>query len=318
MNKKVLVIGDLNVDLIINGLDLLPQLGHELVTDRMHTVLGGSSAIFAAGLARLGIAVELMAQVGADYHGDFLLRELESRGVGTQYVTMDSTLPTGMTLSLSYPTDRALITNIGGNAAFAAADLDYELLTAYDHLHVGALFLQPQLRSDICTLFQCARDHDLTISLDPGYDPQEQWVDEKFMALLPAVDVLLLNDLEARAMAETQDLDAALHRLGRSGPLIVSKCGAEGARALKNDGIIHVPGFTVDVTDTTGAGDSFDAGFIFAHLLQEMPLQDALRFANVCGALSATGIGGTATQPTLEQAQRFLKHAEWAPASQNS
>jgi sugar/nucleoside kinase (ribokinase family) len=110
-------------------------------------------------------------------------------------------------------------------------------------------------------------------------------------------------------MAATDDLETALRRLSRRGPLVIVKCGPDGARALQKGKVLHVPGLPVQVKDTTGAGDSFDAGFIFAHLFQAASLRRSLCFANVCGALCITGIGGTAAQPTLEQAQAFLKQA---------
>jgi len=77
--------------------------------------------------------------------------------------------------------------------------------------------------------------------------------------------------------------------------------------ALHDGQVVRSPAFPVDVVDTTGAGDSFNAGFIHAYVFQGLPLQEALRFANACGALSATGVGGTAAQPTLEQVRAFLE-----------
>jgi sugar/nucleoside kinase (ribokinase family) len=89
--------------------------------------------------------------------------------------------------------------------------------------------------------------------------------------------------------------------------LVVVKQGAAGAMALRDGEIIHSPGFQVNSVDMTGAGDSFNAGFLFAHLTQQQPLEQALRFANACGALSTTGYGGTAAQPTVRQALELLK-----------
>lgn len=307
MENKVLVIGELNVDMIVSGLPSLPVLGKELLANDFHVVLGSSSAICAAGLARLGLKVDYLGKVGADHYGDFVIEELRALGMGTEHVIHDSSVQTGMAISLTYPNDRALITYMGSIPDLRLDDVDVSILQSYDHLHVGSYFLQRGLQPGLAELFRQARRAGLTVSLDMGFDPYEEWGDEHLMTVLRLVDIFLPNDMEAREIARVDNTETALRKLACLPRLMVVKCGPSGAMSLRDDVIIRSPAFQVDVKDTTGAGDSFNAGFIHAYVFQGLPLEEAMRFANGCGALSTTGFGGTAAQPTLEQVQAFLE-----------
>jgi sugar/nucleoside kinase (ribokinase family) len=307
MGKRVLVVGELNADMIVSGLDALPRLAQEIIAADLQMVLGSSSAICAAGLARLGAEVDFLGKVGADYLGDFVIEELRGLGVGTRNVVRDPGVRTGITISLTYAKDRALVTYLGSIAALRLADIQMSILKEYDHLHVGSYFLQEGLQPGLQDLFRMAHRAGLTASLDPGWDPKGEWGGNELLELLALVDIFFPNEMEACAIIGASDAELALRELGKRTPLVVVKQGAEGAMALHDGEIVHSPGFNVHVADTTGAGDSFDAGFLFAHLVQGQRLDDALRFANACGALSVTGYGGTAAQPARQQVLEVLR-----------
>jgi sugar/nucleoside kinase (ribokinase family) len=307
MENGVLVVGELNVDLILSGLAAFPVLGKEILAGGAHQVMGSSSAICAAGMARLGLRVDYVGKVGTDTYGDFVTDQLRALGIATHHVIHDRSAQTGVTVSLTYPDDRALVTYLGCSSELRLEDIDASILPGYNHLHVGSYFLQQGLQPGLAELFQRAHHAGLTVSLDMGFDPYEAWGDDSLMAVLPLVDVFLPNEVEARGIARVDDTEAALRALAPLTRLIVAKCGASGAMTLRDGQIIHSPAFRVDVRDTTGAGDSFNAGFIHAHVFQGLPLERAMRFANACGALSTTGFGGTGAQPRLEQVHAFLE-----------
>jgi len=123
--------------------------------------------------------------------------------------------------------------------------------------------------------------------------------------LLPFVDVFLPNENEARAIGGTGDLDIALEYLAASSKIVVLKRGADGASLRAKDRTISVPSLPVEVADTVGAGDSFDAGFLYGYL-SHWDLEKSLKFAAVCGALSAQKRGGTDGQPALEDALMYV------------
>lgn len=307
MSKKILVIGELNVDLIVSGMPAFPLLGKEILADDLHIVMGSSSAICAAGMARLGAEVDFLGKVGPDYYGDLVTGQLRSLGVDTARVIRDSATRTGMTISLTYPGDRAMVTYPGCISQLRLEEINTAILQRYNHLHVGSYFLQRALQPGLPELFRQAHDAGLTTSLDTGHDPDEQWGGDGLRALLGLVDIFLPNDEEARAIANADDTGAALRELAKLARLVAVKCGSSGAMALHEGQILHSPAFQVEAVDTTGAGDSFNAGFIYARVIQGLPVEEALRFANGCGALSATGFGGTAAQPTLERVRAFLE-----------
>ncbi len=307
MNNGILVIGELNVDLIVSGLTAFPSLGQEILVSGLRLVIGSSSAICAGGLARLSAEVDFLGKLGVDDYGDFVTDQLRLLGVGTAHIIRDSAVATGVTISLTYPEERALITYPGCITHLRLDDIDASILPYYRHLHVGSYFLQRRLQVGLPELFRQAHRVGLTISLDTGCDPDGVWGDEDLLILLRSVDIFLPNEDEAHSIARVDDTEKALRKLAKRARLVVVKCGASGAMSLRNGQIVHSPGFEVEVVDTTGAGDSFNAGFIYAHSIRRLSLEEALRFANACGALSTTGLGGTAAQPTLEQVLTFLQ-----------
>ncbi len=307
MSKKILVIGELNSDLIVTGLASFPAPGRETVCNGMKRVMGSSSAICAAGLARLGASVDLLGKVGTDADGHFVTDQLRALGVGTSLVMSDPAFSTGATVSLSYAGDRALVTFRGCISNLKLVDIDLTILQQYQHLHVSSYFLQTGLQPGLLTLFCYARQRGLTVSLDPGSDPAEEWQIAERDALLDQIDLLLLNEREACAITGTDQTRVALRKLSEYAQQVVIKCGAAGAMTMHDENVLSHPGLHVQAIDTTGAGDSFDAGFIYARLVRNLPLAQALEFANACGALATTGVGGTAAQPTQVQLNLFLQ-----------
>lgn len=289
----LLVVGDVNADLVLHGGDLVPAFGQrEQLVDHAQLVLGGSGAIVAAGAARLGLRVAMAGCVGDDALGRAMLDALA--GVDVSAVRTGAE-PTGVSVGLSRPGDRAMLTALGALAELSAEDVPDALLATARHVHVASPFLQPGL--DVAAIAGRAAG---TTSLDPGWDPHERWELE-----WEGFDVLLPNAQEAERLAGEDDVGAAARSLAARGPLVVVKLGAEGALAAGDGGLVRVPAPQVDPVDATGAGDSFDAGFLAARLAGE-ELADALALGCACGALSTRAAGGTAAQPTLAEVRALL------------
>jgi sugar/nucleoside kinase (ribokinase family) len=295
MAKRILVIGELNVDLIFSGLPSLPVLGRELLCDDFQIALGSSSAICASWLAALGAAVDFWGKVGHDAYGEFVVGELERRGIGTSGIIHDPDIRTGVTVSLTYPRDRALFTYLGSIAALRLDDLDLSLIAPYDHLHSASIFLQKELRPGLSVLYQAAKQAGLTTSLDSGWDPGGHWKCDIF-DVLPYVDFFLPNEVEALHFTGASTVEEAAAELSRYAGTVVVKLGKKGALAQSSEQVWQAPAFEVEVVDTTGAGDTFNAGFLHAHIVEGRSMPHALRFANACGAIAVTTIGG-ATSP---------------------
>src|SRR6188768_290921 len=217
---NVLVAGELNADLIYSGFDSLPQPGREVLAKHASLELGSSSAICAAGLARLGTPVSFFGKAGSDLLGAFCINELTRAGVDTALVSVCAELKTGITASFSSE-DRALVTFPGSITALTASEISPSVLSRFTHLHVSSYYLQSGLRPGLAGLFDEARKLGLTVSLDPGYDPSEEWSHAIF-DVLRHCDVFLLNRVELAALSGTGDVTAGLRAVsGRAGMVVV-------------------------------------------------------------------------------------------------
>jgi sugar/nucleoside kinase (ribokinase family) len=322
--RQVVVVGELNVDFILHNYQAFPVPGREVLVDDFRTVLGSASAICAVGLARLGVPVAFIGRVGCDVWGDFCIDTLCGEGVDVSGITCDEALKTGVTVSISSTAERALVTYPGSIASLTLAHLANFTFKGDGHLHISSYYLQTGLRPGCRELFQRATAAGWTTSLDPGCDPDDRWnEDEDLYETLREVDVFFPNDIELTALTGESDPIAALRHLDNGRTLTVVKRGARGALALesrrdprdrherhdrRDRGAIEVEPPAVDVIDTTGAGDSFNAGFLYAWL-QGRPLDACLRAAAASGALSTRGFGGTASQPSADELEACMKAA---------
>ena len=299
----LLVAGEINPDLILSG-NVKPEFGQvEKLVDSAALTIGSSSAIFTCGAARLGLKVAFVGICGADVFGRFMLAEMSKRGVDISQVIVRPDGQTGLSVILNQQFDRAILTHSGLIAELQASDIADSLLAQARHLHVASYFLQTKLQPDLPALFKRAHTLGLSTSLDTNYDPSEKWAG--FDELLAVTDVFLPNEAEAKSLTGAENVEEAATRLGSKVEALAIKLGKDGALGMSKSQRVLVKSIPVNVMDTVGAGDSFDAGFIYGYL-NNWELEKSLRLACVCGALSTQQAGGTNGQPTLEEALKFL------------
>jgi sugar/nucleoside kinase (ribokinase family) len=303
--KGVLCAGEINVDLVLQGYTEFPVPGKEVLVQDFAMVLGSATAIMAMGLARLGTPVAFVGRVGDDVWGHYCLDDMASRGIDLSRVIRGGGLKTGVTVSITHPRDRALVTYLGAISALTGADVPDAVMAGLDHLHASSFFFQEGLRPGFPDLFARARRAGLTTSLDTGFDPSGRW-DGGLQETLRETDLFFPNEVELAALSGTEDPAEGLRRLENGRTRVVAKLGRNGAMTLDGDRAVHVPAYPVETVDTTGAGDSFNAGFLH-RWLEGAPLDECLRLGAACGALSTLGLGGTATQPTLADAEALLQ-----------
>jgi sugar/nucleoside kinase (ribokinase family) len=291
---QLLVLGDCNPDLVISGGQVEPSFGQvEQLVDEARLVIGGSGAITACGAARLGVGTALVSLVGDDHFGRFMLESVGQAGVDVSGCVVDGERPTGVTVVLSRGDDRAILTAPGTIAELSGEHVDLDRVRGARHVHVSSYYLQTRLQASLPDLLAAARAAGASTSLDTNWDPSGRW-DSGLSNLLPAVGHLFCNEQEAAALGGAD-------RLARSGTSVVVKRGPQGAALVARGGTLEAAAPAVRTLDATGAGDSFDAGFI-AGLLAGRTAEQCLRLACACGALSTRARGGTAAQPTLDEA----------------
>lgn len=316
----VLVVGDANPDLILRG-DVVPRFGQaEQLLSGADLVIGGSGAILAHGLARLGRTTRLVAATGSDTLGDLMRQLLSAGGVDTSALLRQAGTSTGVTVVLSSPDDRAVLTHLGAIPLLSRDEvqtaLDQAVLDGARHVHVASYFLLSELAPAVPRLLEEARARGLTTSLDTNFDPAERW--SGVSDALQHLDLLMPNRAEVLALAGRLTADrptgaeAAAVALAAKGPVVVMKDGADGAlRADPTGEVLHEPASPATPVDTTGAGDTFDAAYLDS-FLRGLDPQECLRRACLAGALSTSGVGGTAGQPTIDQLSAPGKGADVA------
>jgi sugar/nucleoside kinase (ribokinase family) len=301
----VTIAGELNLDLILYGLptELPPE--RELLADDMALTLGSSSAIVAHNLASLGCRVGFQSLIGDDPLGRIALERLAGSGVDVSRVRHSTSVGTGLSVILPRPRWRNILTYSGTIARLRFQDLDVNYLSDGRHFHLSSYYLQSDLRPDVPELLCRLRAAGLTISMDTNDDPDGRFEGD-LRELLRHVDIFLPNRREACKIAATDDLDTALKKLSEIVPLVVVKMGAEGAVAVRNKERIESAALKVDTIDPVGAGDSFDAGFLFAYL-RGNTLEECLLAGNAAGALCTTRPGGTEAFRDREHRENFLR-----------
>jgi len=299
----LVVIGDCNPDVLVTGGDVTPAFGQqEKLVDGIGLGIGGAAAITAVAAARLGLRTALVAAIGDDPAGDFMLGQLAAAGVHTEAVVVRPGQPTGITVALSRGNDRAILTATGAMATLTAPDVPGDLIRRARHLHVSSYFLlERSLGPGLPALLRTARRGGTTTSLDTNWDPALRWGDDTLGACLAETDVLLPNEAEALHLSGEASVEPAAAALTGLGPRVVVKLGARGALCADRERWyrIELPArLDHPVVDTTGAGDCFNAGLI-AGLRRGLGLPDAAALGCAAGTASTAAVGGSGARIEL-------------------
>ena len=262
-----------------------------MYTKKLTIVPGGCLNTITA-LRRLGVHVGWMGVLGSDPFSRVVDDWVAQEGIDRAWLTTRAEPYQRVTVSLSYPEDRAFITYVdpptdlldGVRAAITAGECD--------HLHFGGLMVNAVMPD----LLNLCKTHKVRVSMDCQHRP-DTLADPLVRDILARLDIFMPNAGEALRLTETETLDDAAKRLRELVPLLVIKDGANGAHAWQRDQHVQVPALAVEVVDSTGAGDVFNAGFLTAYRAGE-DLATCLRWGNVCGGLSTTGYGGVSAAPT--------------------
>jgi len=308
----ITIAGEINLDVILYGLDEQMPLDRELLATDFRLTLGSSSAILAHNLAMLGVSVGFITQVGKDPLGEIALGRLREAGVDISRTSISSTgTQTGVTILLHHGATRHILTYPGTMAEMTIADLDRDFLASSKHFHISSLFLQKGLQADLPALCRELKQKGLTLSLDTNDDPDNTWA-APLPELLEIVDILLPNEDEAKRMSGCDDLETAIAWLAARVPVVAVKCGRRGSIVQSGTDRWTVPPLPVEPIDTIGAGDSFNAGFLKGYI-QKMPLQECARLGNIAAALSTLSPGGTESFRDPERILSFFATAENKP-----
>lgn len=301
----VALVGETNLDLLLYGLpEALPPERELLATD-MAMLMGGSPAITAHNLAKLGSKVALITARANDMAAMFCMHELEQAKVDLSHsVSTSPFVRTGVTVLLQHEAVRRSFTYPGSTASLGFDDLDLDYLRSARHFHLSSFFLQTGLIHDVPRLLALMKEAGLTTSLDTNDDPAGTW-SGPIAETLKYVDILMPNERETKALARVDEIDQAIQSLSALVPLLVVKRGSRGAAVVSHDGRIERDALKVSSVDAVGAGDSFNAGFLHGYV-HRWPIERCLQMGNLAGAYSTTKVGGTAAFCNRKSMEQFF------------
>jgi ribokinase len=305
--NRVAVVGEFFIDEIFTEFNALPKLGEECFARKFRREVGGGAAITACALAKLGVQVSVVGSVGkAD--GQWLVDRLQSLGVDCAGLELDSTEPTGITVSASTREDRSFLTYYGANGKLQWILRRAEtarILGNARHVHFACA---PDSEADE-PLLLALRKGRRRISID--VQSHVSWLTRPdSLNILRQCDVFFPNEREGGWISSAVEPHQILQRLKEKGLRGVGlKLGGKGAALLWRRHQFLADPIPVKNIDTTGAGDCFNAGFIFAWLRGDNP-QRRLEIANICGALSTRALGGIAGFPTLAELTEYASQLD--------
>ncbi len=295
----VLLVGDYWYDLIFTDLPRLPELGHELYAGGFDNVPGGAF-INAVALSRLGLRVGWAADFGSDPFSRLTLAAARRESLDEALFQHHDRPYRRVTAVASFAHDRAFLSYSDPGPKVSAP------LKALARVRARLVFVPGLVFGPLFDSAQwLARARSMKIVMDCQFTSYTL-ANAAIRRALRRVDVFMPNAVEARSLTGAASTLEALRVLGKLCRLVVVKDGANGAYAMCGGEVVHAPAIPVAVVDTTGAGDAFDAGFVRAWL-DGRPLPECLQWGNICGGLSATARGGTASTPTLAQVQQWLR-----------
>lgn len=299
---RIVVVGSLNMDLVARA-PALPKPGETVLGDDFVTVPGGKGANQAIAAARLGADITFIGRIGADAFGETLRAALVADGIDVRHVQRTAEVSSGVALIVVAATgENAICVASGANGRLAPADVR-AAEAAFADAQVCLLQLEIPLKTAVQAV-QLAERYGVEVVLDPAPAP----------VALPAelwnVTALSPNESEAarllglRTPSGAVDIARALHARGPQA--IVLKRGVQGTCVYDAAGEIEIAAHTVEVVDSTAAGDAFTAGLAVARA-EGASWGDAARFANAAGALACTQFGAQPSAPTRAAVKELLR-----------
>lgn len=298
MDVLVLNTGRVYLDIIFGDVDRIPEAGEEIHYEKFSIQAGGAFST-AAGLAKLGLTTALVADLGDDHFSEFLFQEIKKVGIRQEYIRRVPGPVLAVSVSISNSRDRRFLSHVRKLTDLRLNPAEVVEIAAR-HLFLPGLAVMGNTKA----IVKAAKEAGTKVSLDA--QSQGLRIDKPPLAdFLPHLEYLFCNDKEAMDLTGQASPEKAIEVLAGLVPCPVVKLGAEGAMTVVNGKLVKRPAPKVKPVDTTGAGDSFAAGFIYA-VLADLDVSKALEVGNLCGAHSTTRLGSVASFPDLRQVRRFL------------
>lgn len=299
----VLVLGSYSLDLIFAGMSEFPQLGKDTFSTAFE-MTPGEAFIAATCMHRLGLKVGLAVDFGNDDFSRFALQCAREEGLDETLFVFHDRPNRRISVAASYPHERAFLTYYDPEPQVHAA-LPALLKSSARVVYIPGLYYGGLLDAGI----KLVRAKGMKLVMDGNSSNGDLCaktrVSSAIRKAIKSTDIFSPNAQEARRLTGEADLSLAIQMLGRFCPLVVVKDGPNGSHAYTKDTLIHIPAIPINPIDTTGAGENFNAGFLYAWL-DHQPLETCLKWGNITGGLSTTELGGTTRKISIDLVKKTL------------
>lgn len=288
--KKVFVGGNISLDLILGGIDKFPGWGVELLISGYTMRPGGQASNTVMALGSLKVPVYVVGTIGKDNVGKDIRLTYQKWGVKDDFLFALPNIPTGLSVAVTNKKtqERTFLTEFGAQREFSVAHLEkvYPFIENGDFLLICGYFLSNSLRNNDFVSFLSkikSEKSKTTLLLDTGWPPEE-WtsqVKREVFNLLPYIDYFLPNEIEIDHLTDYRPTNIFKNWSGT----LITKVGKDGSRVITRYDSYYIPTIQVEVKDTIGAGDYFNAGFIWG-LWKGFDLLQSVRVANIVASLN--------------------------------
>lgn len=316
----IIVMGDINVDVVFT-IPSYPIPGTEAVATSMQMHTGGSAVNTAIALAKMDMNVGFIGRVGSDPLAKQVLEDLMAAGVDCSAVQVDPRVSTGLIfIAVTVDGERTMFGARGANSFTQANAIDADYFKGCRWIHLSSYsFLAHHQYETILTVLDIAENSPHTrVSLDVGTEPAFR-ARSQIVKLLPRLDVILPNEQEVTLLAQKQSVEDSLTTLlnGRGASAVITKCGTKGCLLAIGERRTYLPSFTIKAKDTTGAGDSFNAGVVLGRLVG-LSWESSAALGNALGGLVTMYDGSGASSLNRNDVAKLIEQHyfkdEWASA----
>lgn len=302
-------VGILVADVTVRYVSNLPETGSLQPVDKIELFSGGCASNAAIDMARLGLNVAIIGKIGDDGFGSFLRNTLIKENVNIEGLCVDKTENTsGSIVIVDKSGERSFLHYKGANATFSEDDISYATIEQAEIVFVAGTFLMPDFDGEQCASFlKRAKNMGKITSLDTAWDSTGRWMNtlkpcmKHIDFFMPSYDeaVCLSGKKEPEEMADIfldMGVKTAVIKLGDKGCFIKDSAGEKH----------YIPAFEgIKAVDTTGAGDSFCAGFLTG-IRKGWSLEKCGLFANAAGAHCVMAPGAVTGIKSFEEIMDFI------------
>ena len=310
MALEIMTLGTVCADVMAHPVGAMPARGTLGFVDHLDLHLGGLAGVAASVASDLGAKTGIIARVGRDPFGDFLLQQLNRHNVSTDWVVRSATMHTSATVVIiDAAGERTFLHTIGANAELCEDDVPWEALAGVKVLHWAGPSLTPKLdRKPIARVLARAREAGIATSVDTVFDGSGTW-GPLLEPALGQLDLVFSNKVEAGHYTKQREPEAmADYFLQHGAKIAVIKMGEQGLLAKDGQTTVRLPAHEVSVVDTTGAGDAACGAFLYGYC-RGWDTERCARLANAAGGLTVGARGGAEAGVTLEAALELMENA---------